>query len=278
MLQDLDSNKFYNQYEEIQKKDTDLVMCFTNNQILVKIEGTVKFPTIKEWQSRSVLQFLFRIDDIQYYLAMENKHEMEAEYEFVNVRSLRDTAVKKDCFAAATAYHLYQWYRDNQFCGRCGGSLISDVKERMLFCPHCKNMVYPKIAPAVIVGLIHKEQILMTKYAGREYKNYALIAGFTEIGETAEETVRREVMEEVGLKVRDLTYYKSQPWGFDSNLLIGFFARLEGEDTITRDEGELALAQWVPREEAHDMDDGASLTREMMEYYYQKGEKGIFPC
>lgn len=64
----------------------------------------------------------------------------------------------------------------------------------------------------------------MTKYAGREYKRYALIAGFTEIGETAEETVHREVMEEVGLKVKNIRYYKSQPWGFDSNLLMGFSA------------------------------------------------------
>ena len=78
-------------------------------------------------------------------------------------------------------------------------------------CACCGNMVYPKIAPAVIVGVIYDNKILMTKYSDREYKKYALIAGFTEIGETAEETVRREVMEEVGLKVKDIVYYKSQP-------------------------------------------------------------------
>ena len=88
----------------------------------------------------------------------------------------------------------------------------------MLQCPVCNNMVFPKIAPAVIIGLTNNDQIMMTKYAGREYKRYALIAGFTEIGETAEETVHREVMEEVGLKVKNIRYYKSQPWGFDSNL------------------------------------------------------------
>ena len=93
--------------------------------------------------------------------------------------------------------------------------------QRMLQCPCCANMVFPKIAPAVIVGVTHGDKILMTKYAGREYKRYALIAGFTEIGETAEETVKREVMEEVGLTVKNIRYYKSQPWGFDSNLLLG---------------------------------------------------------
>ena len=73
---------------------------------------------------------------------------------------------------------------------------------------------------------------MMTKYAGREYKRYALIAGFTEIGETVEETVHREVMEEVGLKVKNIRYYKSQPWGFDSNLLMGFFCDLAEEGEI----------------------------------------------
>ena len=76
----------------------------------------------------------------------------------------------------------------------------------MMKCPSCGNMVFPKIAPAVIVGVTNGDKILMTKYAGREYKKYALIAGFTEIGETAEQTVEREVMEEVGLHVKNIRY------------------------------------------------------------------------
>ena len=80
-----------------------------------------------------------------------------------------------------------------------------------------------KIAPAVMVGVTNGDKILMTNYAGREYKKYARIAGFTEIGETAEQTVEREVMEEVGLHVKNIRYYKSQPWGYDSDLLLGYF-------------------------------------------------------
>ena len=102
-------------------------------------------------------------------------------------------------------------------------------------CACCGNMVYPKIAPAVIVGVIYDNKILMTKYSDREYKKYALIAGFTEIGETAEETVRREVMEEVGLHVKNIRYYKSQPWALSGSLLAGFFCELDGDDTISRD-------------------------------------------
>ena len=83
-------------------------------------------------------------------------------------------------------------------------------------------MVYPRISPAVIVGILNGDKLLMSKYAGRSYRSYALIAGFIEIGESAEQTVQREVMEEVGLKVKNIRYYKSQPWGFTCLLYTSF--------------------------------------------------------
>ena len=76
-------------------------------------------------------------------------------------------------------------------------------------CDHCGNMEFPKICPAVIIGVTDGDKILMSKYAGRAYKKYALLAGFTEIGETIEETVQREVMEEVGLKVKNIRSFSS---------------------------------------------------------------------
>lgn len=295
MLQDIRPHTFCNEYRSNPMKPQDIVLVFAENRILIKKNAEVLFPTVEEWRDKEHLQYLFRIDETQYYLfetnedrnstisetmqevIRENTEDMlKKDVQWVSVRNLRDTADRKDCFAAATAYHLYVWYRNNRYCGRCGENLVLDVQERMLFCKKCHNMVYPKIAPAVIVGLIHNDRILMTTYAGREYKRYALVAGFTEIGETAEETVSREVMEEVGLKVKNITYYKSQPWGFDSNLLMGFFAQLDGEDEIRLEETELASAEWIPREEAADMNDGVSLTREMMEYFYQNGEEALF--
>ena len=131
-------------------------------------------------------------------------------------------------------------------------------------CPDCGNMIFPKIAPAVIVGVTDGDRILMTKYADREYKKYALIAGFTEIGETAEQTVEREVMEEVGLSVENIRYYKSQPWGYDSNLLLGYFCDLAQKREIHLDETELSLAEWVDYRDIPDDPEGLSLTREMM--------------
>ena len=122
----------------------------------------------------------------------------------------------------------------------------------------------PKICPAVIIAVTHGDKILMSKYAGREYKKYALLAGFNETGESIEETVRREVMEEVGLKVKNLRYYKSQPWSFTDTLLMGFFCELDGEDGITLDTDELAMAEWFERDKMPVEAEDLSLTNEMM--------------
>ena len=125
-------------------------------------------------------------------------------------------------------------------------------------------MEFPKICPAVIIGVTHGDRILMSKYTGRIYKNYALLAGFNEIGESIEETVSREVMEEVGLKVKNIRYYKSQPWSFSDTLLMGFFCDLDGEEEINLDREELAMAEWFDREKMPVEREDLSLTNDMM--------------
>ena len=91
--------------------------------------------------------------------------------------------------------------------------------ERAMVCRCCGQRNYPRINPAVIIGVTNGDRLLMTKYADRPLAFYALVAGFTEIGETFEQTVEREVMEEVGLKVKNIRYYKSQPWAIDLDIL-----------------------------------------------------------
>lgn len=99
-----------------------------------------------------------------------------------------------------------------------------------MVCPQCKNTVYPKICPAVIAAVHDGDRLLLTRYRGRPFKKYALIAGFNEIGESIEDTVHREVMEEAGLRVKNLRFYKSQPWVFTDTLLMGFVCELDGSE------------------------------------------------
>jgi NAD+ diphosphatase len=170
-------------------------------------------------------------------------------------------------FAAVTGYQLFNWYESRKHCGKCGALMSKAEKTRSLFCPSCGQVEYPKIAPAVIVAVTNGNRLLLAEYPN--YDKYALLAGFVEIGETLEDTVRREVMEEVGLKVKNIRYYKSQPSSLTDNLMVGFYCELDGSDTINFDADELSNAEWVERENIptnKDYADG-SLTYEMMEHF-----------
>ncbi len=264
MIQDIAPSVFHNEYSDRKPQEDDYVFIFKGREILVKDEDdSITCPKVSDIGDDK-LQFLFSINNKFNYLYLGDE-EIEPEgFRYESIRNLRRTDNKLLAFAGMTAYHLHTWYMNNRFCGRCGAKTIIYNKERALKCPSCGNIIYPRISPAVIIALTDGDKIVVTRYAGREYKGLALIAGFCEIGETAEETVAREVMEEVGLKVKNVRYYKSQPWGFDQDLLLGFFCDVDGSDDIKMDEGELSEAVWLDRSEIDDAFENMSLTNEMI--------------
>ena len=276
MIQDISPKVLHNQYTPVTPSDEDIVLAFSGRNILLHEDGLeIKCPTVREilsaGKNADELRYLFAVDDMRFFL-LESSDEIVLEgYRYDSLFFLRRAIPKELSFAGETAYHLYVWYRDNQFCGRCGSRTVHDEANRALKCPHCQNIIFPKIAPAIIVGVTDGDKIVITRYAGREYKGLSLVAGFCEIGETAEDTVRREVMEEVGLKVKNIRYYKTQPWGFDQNLLIGYFCEVDGSREIVRDENELAVAEWISRSEITDKMGPVSMTSEMIEYFRVNG-------
>ncbi|MBQ9950358.1 MAG: NAD(+) diphosphatase [Clostridia bacterium] len=267
MLQDISPAVYNNTYSSEKPRLQDICFMFDRDTVLVKRAGnSLEFPTYGMLSSRvERFSYLFRINDINYFLVNHSDISRYG-YKFINIRELRTCAPKESVFALMTAYHLHTWYSNNRFCGRCGKLMHHNENMRALDC-ECGNQVFPQIAPAVIVAVLNDDKILLTKYKGRAYKNYALIAGFAEIGETLEDTVAREVMEETGLRVKRIRYYASQPWGVDSNLLMGFFARLDGSPDIELEEDELSEAGWFRRGEIDMVSDGVSLTGEMIQAF-----------
>ncbi len=284
MLQDISFGRLENEYRNQTISPDDFVICVRGREILVKrgLQGLLTLPTFREaepwtdhWQAWSgePWRYAFRMLGRNYFLFMGDAAHCPAEdCCYQNYRQFRELESKDTCFASMTGWHLHQWYRNNRICGCCGGATCHDVRERMVRCPACGNMIFPRINPAVIVAVTDGNRLLLSQYAGRGYTHYALIAGFTEIGETLEQTVQREVMEEVGLRVKNLRYYKSQPWGVDGNVLMGFFCDLDGDDTIHLDAEELAMAQWYSRGALPIQDDGLTLTREMIGVF-DRGEE-----
>ena len=286
MLQDMAFGRLENEYRNLEPQASDFVVCIRQREILLNRGGdnSLGLPTVElcekwaqenqweSWEDRRV-RYVFRHLGRNWFLWMGQSGDAAGEgFVYESIRGLRQLQSKEVCYGIMTAWHLYNWYRSNRFCGACGEKTVHDEKERMVRCPVCGNQIFPKIAPAVIVAVTDGDRILLSKYAGRAYAFYALIAGYTEIGETIEQTVQREVMEEVGLKVKNLRYYKSQPWGVDGNVLMGFYCDLDGSDEISLDENELSEAVWCNRTELPVGDDGISLTREMIRVFSEGKE------
>lgn len=282
MLQDIYPSKLNNQYDPTAKAtDHDIVIIIEGNNILIRESNHLEYPRVRDFSNieANELIYIFTVDDEKFFLgnfAFTNSSEIESEisslrkigFELRDLKEIREASMspKKYIFAAYTAKHLTAWYTNNRFCGRCGNSLVHSETERAMCCPSCKNTIYPKIMPAVIVGVTNGDRILLTKYK-RGYNHNALIAGFTEIGETLEETVAREVFEEAGIHVKNIRYYKSQPWGIAADILAGFYCDVDGNDTITMDANELKYAEWVYRDDIVLQPDESSLTNEMMKRF-----------
>lgn len=268
MIQDIYPHRLDNHYyPERKASDESVVFVIKENDVLVCGDG---FPLKREIASEELI-YLFSFDEDQYFFLFDvtGKEDFQIPdgFEFVNIRTFRrsQTAPKHMVFAAYTAMQLAHWYRNNAFCGRCGKRTHIDSTERAIRC-ECGNVIYPRIVPAVIVGITNGDKILVTKYK-TGFAHFALVAGFTEIGETLEETVAREAMEETGLKVKNIRYYKSQPWGVVDDILVGFYCDVDGDDAIKMDEGELKVAEWRAREEIELQPDDFSLTNEMMKMF-----------
>lgn len=280
MLQDLDFGYLDNHYVKHIPDDEDIVVCIDGGNVLVcrDEDRYLSLPTwgeVKSWSEDwhkwldEPVQYVFTLQEKKYFLWMGKAGKADSlKYAYEPVMLLRQRKSKNICFGIMTAWHLYNWYRTNLFCGKCGNKTVHDEKERMMRCPRCGNAIYPRINPAVIIGIISGEKIMLVTHSANTTR-YGLVAGFIEIGETAEEAVAREVMEEVGLKVKNIRYYKSQPWGIAGNLSLGYFCEVDGDDTPDIAEDEIATATWHHRHAIPEgaQDDGISLTREMIRVF-----------
>lgn len=268
MLQDLAPQIYHNEIRFCAPQPHGIALLFTPQRtLLCRMEdGELTLPRMADISAQQV-QYAFSIDETGYYLVQGEP--VNAAFSYAPTAALRAQTDKTSpaLFAAAAGESLYRWYTGQRFCGRCGEKMRRSQTERAMVCPACGNTVYPKICPAVIVAVVDGERLLLTRYRGRPFKKYALVAGFNEIGESIEDTVHREVLEEVGLRVKNLRFYKSQPWVFTDSLLMGFVCELDGSAAITLQKDELAEAGWFAREELPENYSHISLTGEMIEQF-----------
>lgn len=175
--------------------------------------------------------------------------------------------VEEQLFAlVGRASQLLDWERDHKYCGRCGNTMQADTSERAMRCEPCGTINYPRIAPCVIVLITRGEEILLARNANFPGPMYSTLAGFIEPGETVEETLVREVREEVGVEVCNLRYFQSQSWPFPNQLMIGFFADHAGGEIVC-DQIEIVDAQWFNVNDLPMIPPVSSVSGQLIQHY-----------
>ncbi len=164
-------------------------------------------------------------------------------FSFVKLRALLGVLPDELMAQAGRAFQIAEWARTHQFCGACGTPTLQLETEHCMRCPSCGLSAYPRISPAMMVLIKKGDQILLARHAGNPNARYTALAGFVEPGESLEDTIHREVFEEVGLRVQNLQYFGSQPWPFPHSLMVAYTADyLSGDIQIQEDE--IVDAQW----------------------------------
>lgn len=275
MIQDIFPNQFKNEYKANQLvADTDWLFYFENNQLLLKtVDGQFFIPRKKDFPALScqTATFLFTLNETSCFFISEKPEGTPAEFDYKDMNFMRALDQPEVAWTALAAFQLMNWYKQNKFCGKCGSPLQHKTDERALVCPSCKNMVFPKISPAVITAIICGDKILLARNASFTNNRFALIAGYVDVGETLEQTVRREIKEEVGLEITKLHYYASQPWPLSGSLMVGFVAEADDQQPITIDNKEIVEAGWFARGQLPNVPNNASIAGEMIEKF-EKGE------
>lgn len=272
MIQEIGEGRFNPAYMRKRPQEDDILLHYESNKVMLIKEGDgYRLPAFRDLKggedAAKGVSYLFSIDTRGYYLADTFQMPETGSFVMEGLQIFRFFEPMEDGFAGITGSQIYRWRESRRFCGCCGGKMVPGETERSLVCLKCGHTEYPKISPAVIVAIRNGDKLLMSRYAGGSYRHYALIAGYLEIGETFEDCVKREVMEEVGLKVRNIRYYKSQPWAFSDTVMAGFVADLDGDDTIRLQKEELAEAGWFTREEIIEYPPYISVGHEMMKAF-----------
>lgn len=188
---------------------------------------------------------------------------------FRDLRSLYNDLDEDIFLLAGRAVQIVNWDSSHQFCGKCGSPTQTKEDEMAKICPECGFTSHTRLSPAVITAIIKDGKLLMALHNRSSGNMYGLVAGFVEAGETLEEAVQREIMEEVGLKVKNIKYFGSQPWPYPNSLMIAFTAKYESGQ-ISVDGDEITDAKWFSEDELPQTLSKISIASELIDWYKNK--------
>jgi NAD+ diphosphatase len=219
-------------------------------------------------------QYLGSLDDRPCFAAevADGTHISDPLFAFKDPRRIFEWLEEELIWIAALANQLVHWNRNHQYCGKCGHPTQDKEDERAKICPECGLVNYPRLSPAIIVAVVKENRILLAH--SRRYPKglYSVLAGFVEPGETLEECIQREVREEVGIDVKNIRYFGSQPWLFPDSFMIAFTAEYAGGD-IAVDHSEILDAGWFSADNLPSIPTKISISRKLIDWFIEKNRE-----
>jgi NAD+ diphosphatase len=250
---------------------------FNSDKILINVKNnTIPFvKDLKEFNLNPMRKiYLGTLKDHPCYAAEIEETDYPQDWAFNDLRSVYSYLEEDIYLLAGRAIQIINWDKNHQFCGKCGTPTETMPDEMAKFCPECGFTSFTRLSPAVITAIIKDGKLLMAKHNYTRSNMYGLIAGFVEAGETLEEAVQRETQEEVGLKVKNIKYFGSQPWPFPHSLMIGFTAEYESGE-IEVDGKEIAHAKWFSVNELPEMPSKISIAGELIDWHIENYSENI---
>lgn len=228
-------------------------------------------PAIPHWDAAAcgldftAAHFLGTLDDVPCYgLALPHGARLPGDLELIGMRALILEGEETTAGVAGFALQLLEWARTHRHCGSCGAPTVPHMTDRAVECPACRLVFYPRISP-VIMGLVYRDgELLLTRKPGYASGRYTVVAGFVEAGESLEQCLAREVMEEVGVAIRNPRYFGSQPWPFPNSLVMAFSAEWAGGE-VRPDGTELEDARWFALDALPDLPEGVHISRQLID-------------
>lgn len=276
MINEIFPHSFNNHFRaNIDINETDYILHYEGDTLLLKTRGEeFELPQKRDFldiSDKTECTFLFTLNDIPCFLIWDEPKTDNSNLIYKEISFFRTTNQHEIAWASIVALHLMSWYSQNRFCGRCGTKTQQKPDERAIMCSNCNSTIYPKISPAVIVAIVCNDKILLARNSNFSGSWYSLIAGYVDVGESLEETLIREVKEEVGLDIKNIRYYKSQPWPLSGSMMIGFVAEADENQPIVIDEKEIVEAAWFTRGNLPQHSSTISIAGEMIDKF-EKGE------
>ncbi len=233
-----------------------------------------------KWSEMKVKEehFIGYLDNNSLYaLELEDESSLIAETSLKPFRTLLGIIPDIYFGICSRSIQLIEWNKKSKYCGVCGSETSLHLIEKAMLCNNCGNLIYPRISPCIIVLVTDEERLLLAHNKGFPGKMYSTLAGFIEVGETVEETIKREILEEVNIKVKNCQYYGSQSWPFPSQLMLGFHAEyVEGE--LKPDGEEIDKANWFHYQSLPEVPPGSiSISGRLIESYVNKLTKKNLP-